>query len=346
MNKKLLSLSIVLAILGCKNIDAMRQVQDPELVLCNENDRHAVRLIVVERAGNSSGTILQNGTGNPNIRAILSCVHNVSNVMYDLFDDGNKFMLNHTSDDGVYDLPVTENGADVYKHYAFEYMSDVDYSMTRGGYIIDRYDNRHKDSCVKFVVSDIRDGFPRNIFTSLGHMQLCPYCMTPRAQQLPDLYENLEPNRVHPLWRMQNKIYTIRLPKIYMPFDISVSFAEKAGPINIIESVLPTADEINAWRGRDLQVTAYGFPSFDLRHEYKFTIPCRLTENGRWIHSIDDYSVDFAIRTLGMSGGPCFVNGKLCGVLSGAKVKGDVQQLYIKTIPQCLIDLVNSFEHR
>lgn len=341
MNKKLLSFSVILAVLSCNNAHSMRRIQDPQIVRCSENERRSVRIIVADHAGSSSGTVLQNTAWNPRVKPIISCVHSFSDVMFDMFDEDDQFAVHHTSDSGFYRLPTSTGLSATYDRYAFEYMSDVVHSKERGGYIVDRYYNRTE----KFLISDIRDSMPRNVFTRLGYMQLCPNCLAPRTQQLSDFHEDVEPDRIHPLWQIQNTMYTIRTPKVYMPFDISISFAEKAGPINIIESVLPTAEEINSWRGRDLQVTIHGFPSFDLRHEYKFTIPCRLTDNGRWMHSLDSYTVGFAQNTLGMSGGPCFIDGKLCGVLSGAKIelRTNLQQLYIKTIPTELTEVINSF---
>ena len=132
-----------------------------------------------------------------------------------------------------------------------------------------------------------------------------------------------------------------------MPFDITISYASKSANNRIQAAPVDINQAAVARLSRDVvDVTVYGNPS-NKEEEYRFSIQCKLSDDGRWLHSTDFVSQRFSEKIFGMSGGPCFINGReFCGVLSGCSFAADDpgMRLHIKTVPDEFINLVNSWQ--
>ena len=280
----------------------------PKLTLCKENERYAVRMIDENRGSVSAAKLNLQNYGKDKY-VFLTCVHGISEVMYSCRDDRSMFLVGDQamklhSDNVSFSGPLS----DEYERAAEEYRSHVSKSVNNhDGIVHDYYQYRHRID----IDADIRAS-------------------------------NLQP------WTASRTFITWRVPDLYLPFDIALAFGGKNQYDNIDlfinSSNLPALEDFD--QNSPINVEVHGFPGFSRGQECKFNIQCEWVDNGMWLKSTNYVLQSFRNKLPGMSGGPCFVekyvNGKkqkvLCGILSGEKGG----YLSIKTIPNQLINFVNS----
>lgn len=126
---------------------------------------------------------------------------------------------------------------------------------------------------------------------------------------------------------------------IALPIELSCLLLKDKMIGNVEKYTLPSREIIDSWKNGVHEITAYGHSKTQYS-EYKMTCRMQLSSDGKWfknaskIPSIDD----FFMKCAGMSGGPCFIDGNLCGVISGVNGQG---YLHIKAITNNIVDGLN-----
>lgn len=287
---------------------------DPDVSICPKSERYAIHITTSTGSSFSATRLNLPNYNRNNYSVFLTCAHGFVDAMYDPFDNPSEFACNMRNGR---ELTITDLHAsstrlsDAYEVVAAEYREHIRYSVNNhDGMIYDYY----RDTEDRQIMTDIRVG---NKYLGI----------------------------------VNKNFITFRVPDLYLPFDIALSFGkqhvnDRTG-FAINSSDLPEIwylPELALRRNAPITIEAHGFPNFDVLSEYKFSIQCELSKNGRWLKSRNQFTREFIDNNTGMSGGPCYIidaetNKKtLCGVLSGFYQR----RLYIKTIPSQLIKLANS----
>lgn len=287
---------------------------DPDVSICPKAERYAIHIITATGSSFSAARLNLPNYNRNNYSVFLTCAHGFVDAMYDPFDEPSKFVMDMRMSNAIESKDLQTKAGTFTAEYeiaATEYREHIRYSVNNhDGMIYDYY----------------RDTIDRQIMTDLR-------------------VDN------HYLGIVNKNFITFRVPDLYLPFDIALSFGkqhvnDRTG-FAINSSDLPEIwylPELALHRNKPITIEAHGFPNCDVLREYKFSLQCELSKNGRWLKSRNQFTRKFIDKNVGMSGGPCYIvdaetNKKtLCGVLSGLYQR----RLYIKTIPSQLIKLANS----
>lgn len=116
---------------------------------------------------------------------------------------------------------------------------------------------------------------------------------------------------------LSKRYFTFCEHDIELPLDVSLLCATYVDISLTRIYDLPSSSEVaNLKKHKVYRVTVYGHSGIR-ECEYSITCDMKLTDCGNWFKSIEPITDDMRKYMHGMSGGPCFIDDVLCGVISG-----------------------------